>query len=189
VAELAILYAMQSLHETFWNGTPAPEQTTVPDEGECVLNVLIAYQDLAAKEWAMDTWGRVMQLVGNEKIHADTWMIRDLMRPGIFTESIRAAAHADVVVMAVSGMEEIAFDLQVWFDAWLPYRASSACALVALIGHPAPTSPYAANAMDYFREVAQKGGLVFFPRSCELPADSTQIRARNHQPAASNLAS
>jgi hypothetical protein len=41
VAELAILYAMQSLHETIWNGTPAPEQTTVRDEAECLLNVLI----------------------------------------------------------------------------------------------------------------------------------------------------
>ena len=160
---------MQSANATLLEPAPASERTASSAEAGYVLNVTMVYQDRTTREWASEMWGRVAQLVGKESINAVSWRISDLARPGILAEAVQSAAHADVVVAAVSAAEELPSDLYVWFDIWLPRRTRSTGALVALIGLPEAASHQSSHAQEYFQSVARKGGLDFFPQKRLLP--------------------
>lgn len=136
------------------------------------MNVTILYQDPETRAWATEMEARVRQLAGIESIRTATWHISALVRPEVLTEAVRSAAQADVVLVAVSGAEALPLELHVWFDAWLARRAHTAGSLVALVGEPARPSHQTARALDYFRTIAHRGGLDFFPQTRPLRPES-----------------
>jgi len=157
------------------------EQTAARSGAEYVLKVMImmVHQDHATQEWAMEMCGRAKHLVGKESLSAVSWRISDLAQPGILSAAVRSAARADVVVVAVSAAAEVPHDLHVWFDAWLPRRVRITSSLVALIGRPEASCQQASRILDYFRAVARKGGLDFFPAQRLLPMAPVRILERN----------
>src|ERR1017187_4356046 len=146
------------------------EQTVVSDEApvasvECdyVLNVTTIYQDLATREWAAEMSDRLTQLAGSENILAASWGMSDLTRPEILVDAVHSAAHANVIVIAVSAADESHIDLHAWIDNWLPLRSRGG-ALVVLMGLPGEPDHQASLTREYLRAVASKGGLAFLPQ-------------------------
>ena len=166
---------MQSINTTLLEPAPASERTASSAEAGYILNVTMVYQDLTTREWATEMWDRVAELVGKESINAASWRISDLAWPGILADAVQSAAHADVVVVAISAAEELPNDLCVWFDIWLPRRTRSTGALVALIGLPEAASHHASRAQEYFQAIARKGRLDFFPQWQTLPPTSPDL--------------
>jgi len=146
---------------------PSAQAARAYGETEPVLKVATVYQDPLTHHWATELWERVGQLIGGEGVCHQTWKISGLMEPGVFVDSVRAAAEADVLVLSVRDAGELPINLYVWIDAWMPRRAGRAGALVALIG----VSPQSGRAHEYLGAVARRAGLDFLPRERKLPEE------------------
>jgi len=147
-------------------------------EPEAALNVAVAYEDPLTRHWVDELWGRVGQLIGGGSIQRKTWKIADLVHQRVFGDATRAAAKADVLVIAVRDTREVPLILYVWIDAWLPRRAGLPGALVALIGVPAQPSAQAGCTHRLLEMVARRAGLDFLPRECKLPDLSPVLQSR-----------
>ncbi len=141
-------------------------------EDNYALNFVLAYQDRTTQEWAAEIYGRVANLIGKESIRVTSWQISNLVRPGFIADAVRAAALADVIVIAVPAAERLPIDLCVWIGAWVSRRARRPGALVALIGLTRRPDLQAFSTQDFLRMVARKGGLDFFPQERVLPGAS-----------------
>jgi hypothetical protein len=93
----------------------------------------------------------------------------DLTDPRVFMGSVRAAAAADVLVVSVRDTGELPTSLSVWIDAWIPGRAGTTGALVALIGVPPQPDAQSGRAYQYLEVAARKAGLDFLPHERKLP--------------------
>jgi hypothetical protein len=150
---------------------PGAEGATAPSVTEPALNIATVYQDPLTRQWATELWERVGQLVSDEVVWHQSWKISDLMDSRVFTDSVRAASEADVLVVSVRDAGELPIGLYAWIDAWMPSRAGRAGALVALIGVPPEPSAQAGRAHGYLEAVARKAGLDFLPRERKLPEE------------------
>ncbi len=147
-----------------------PEAATVPIVGtEAVLNVATVYQDLLTQRWAAKLWDQVGQLIGGGDVCHKSWMIRELARPGVFVEAVRAAAQADVLVVSLRDAEVLPLNLYTWIDGWLPQRAGRGGALVALVGVPAQPDAECGHTQRLLEAVARSAGLDFLPREQKIP--------------------
>jgi hypothetical protein len=170
---------MHAVDNTFLETVPVAEGLVRQRDSDFELNIVILYQNQTDREWAMATWERVMQMVGDGGIRVVAWKISDLNQQGIFAGSLQDAARADVVMVAISAADRLPSELQLWVDAWLPHRERSTCALVAMVGSPETPFPLGAQTLEYLRAVADLGGLSFFPQQRRLPAVADQVPVRN----------
>jgi hypothetical protein len=142
------------------------------------LNVSVIYQDASTRRWARELWSRVGQLTGNGGICRKSWRISQLGQPAVFCEAVRAAAKADVLLIAMRDTEEVPGILHLWAEAWLPRRARRPGALVALIGVPPQPNAQTSYAHRFLELVARKGGLDYLPRERKLADASVASRRR-----------
>ena len=159
----------------------SPERDPVPrdsKEPEAALNVAVVHEDPLTRYWVDELWGRVGRLIGGGDIHRKTWRISDLVQQGAFADATRAAAKADVLVIAVRDTDELPMILYVWIDAWLPRRAGLSGALVALIGVSAQPATQTGRTHRLLEMVARKAGLDFLPREYKLPEPSAFSQSR-----------
>jgi hypothetical protein len=138
-------------------------------ESETALNVTVVYEDPLTRYWVDELWGRVGRLIGGGEVRRKAWRIGDLVQQAVFGDAARAAAKADVLVIAVRDTKEVPLILYVWIDAWLPRRAGLPGALVALIGVPAQPDAQGGCTLRLLEAVARKAGLDYLPRECKLP--------------------
>jgi hypothetical protein len=167
---------MQSVNVNFLDAAPVSEWSVPRAEAEYALKVTMLYQDITTQEWAKAMWSQVMRLAGQESLRVASWKIGELSWPGMLLAAVQSAAQADVVVVAVSAAEELPLELHAWFDVWLLRRVRRRGALVALINAAEGPGHQASRALDYFRAVARKGGLDFFPEQRATPAASIEIQ-------------
>ncbi len=71
------------------------------------------------------------------------------------------AMRADVLVIAIHAAEGLPLPFYVWTQAWLPHRAGSNVALIALITIPERPSLPLERAREYLRGVARQGRFDF----------------------------
>ena len=144
-----------------------------PSEEQMPLNVAIVYQDAQTREWANQTCARVAQQVRTEPIRSSWWKLDCLEHPLLLQGAAHAAAHADVIIIALYGVETMPFELAHWLETWLEQRAPREGAFVALIGAVQPSDAGANATRKYLREVASRGHLKFIPqvRRMAIPAD------------------
>jgi hypothetical protein len=138
-------------------------------DAEPALRVVTVYQDPLTRHWATELWDRVGQLIGGEGVCRQSWKMSDLTDPRVFMDSVRAAAAADVLVVSVRDTGELPTSLSVWIDAWIPGRAGTTGALVALIGVPPQPDAQSGRAYRYLEVAARKAGLDFLPHERKLP--------------------
>ena len=131
----------------------------------CALNVTAVYEDIRGREWAMELWRRLSQLMGNDAIANNSWSLVELNRPKVFSEAVSAATLADVLVVSFHAGKQLPAVLCAWIDAWLPRRQRQEGALIALIGVTAgqPDAP-SEKVEEYLRAVARRGRLDFLLR-------------------------
>ncbi|MGD0743866.1 MAG: hypothetical protein ABSA45_01815 [Verrucomicrobiota bacterium] len=147
---------------------PAYEAPVAPEESDYVLNVTTIHQDLATREWAAEMCNRLTQMAGSGNIRVGSWSLSDLTQPEILVDAVHSAAHANVIVIAVSAADELPLDLRAWIDLWLPLRTGGG-ALVALMGLPGEPGHQVPRTREHLRAVASKSGLAFLPEERMLP--------------------
>jgi hypothetical protein len=134
------------------------------------LNVVIIYQDPLTWYWASELWDRMGRLIDSGGICRKSWKIGDLTQADVFADSVRAAAKAHVLVVAVRDAGQFPMTLSVWMDAWVPNRVGPAGgALVALIGVAPQPDSQSGRAYKYLESVANRAGLDFLPNERKLP--------------------
>jgi hypothetical protein len=154
---------------------PVPRDS---QESAAALNVTVLYEDPLTRHWVDELWGRVGRLIGGGQIRRKAWRIADLMQQGVLGDATRAAAKADVLVIAVRDTKEVPLILYVWIEAWLPRRAGLPGALVALIGVPAQPDAQVGCTHRLLEMVAGKAGLDYLPRECKLPDPPPDFHSR-----------
>jgi len=160
---------MSSVNVKYLEVTPASGALGSSEEADFGLDVTMVFQDLSSQEWTADVWGQARRLVGEDSISVASWSTSDLARPDLLAEAVRSAAQTEVILVAVSGADELPLDLYVRGDVWLPRRSGRTGALMPLIGQPAETHHQTFSVLEYFEAVARKGGLEYFPQAHLLP--------------------
>ena len=137
-----------------------------------VLNVALVYQDVPSLKWATQVCDRLAQRVGKESIRRTCWEIGRLSDPGKLEDAVLATTQADVIIVSVYDADELPFALCVWTSIWLPRRAPSAGALVALISLPEQPNAQTFRAQNYLRAVARTARMDFLLRERMLAVTS-----------------
>ncbi len=149
--------------------SPLFEPSLITNRPDAALSVITVYQDPLTRQWAAELWDRVGRLIGQEGLCRQCWKMSDLTDPRVFTDSVRAAARADVLVVGVRDSVALPINLYVWVDAWMPGRGGRAGALVALIGVSPQPDAQSGRAHAYLETIAQRAGMDFLPRERKLP--------------------
>jgi hypothetical protein len=142
------------------------------DESKFILSIAGVYQDSVTRDWAMQACHRATRLAGEERIQNTWYSAKSLGDPGTFSEAVRAALVADVIVVSVHAADPLPPGLHAWFDAWLPRRPSRAGALAAVIGVAEPPEPQSVRTFEFLRSVASKAQLDFIPQVRQRPGAS-----------------
>jgi hypothetical protein len=150
-------------------GSSCAAEAAEPEE--VALKVAVVYQDPLTHQWADELWDRVGRLLDSVGTHRESWAIQQLRDSGTFASAAKAAAAADVVVIAVRGAGEMPLILRGWIDAWVPRRGERTGALVTLIGLPSYPDAQAHLTLEYFETVAHEAGLDFLPHERKLPEE------------------
>ena len=138
--------------------------TETTDLGMC-LKICATYQDTLSREWTRTVLNRTAYLVGSESLQCTWWKMDFLSHPLVLTEAVKAAAQADVLIVAVQGTDTVPEELAHWTDEWLVQRREKAGALIALVGLPDRADSPAPVTLEYLRRAATQGGLDFLPQS------------------------
>lgn len=133
------------------------------------LNVAIVYQDAQTREWANQTCARVAQQFRTEPIRSSWWKLDCLEHPLLLQGAAEAAAHADIIIVAMYAMDTLPFALVHWVETWLEQRGARAGAFVALIGASDAADAGVLSTREDLREVARRGDLHFLSQVKELP--------------------
>ncbi len=138
---------------------------------EAALHLTVVYEDAVTRHWAWELWGRVGQLAGQGGIYRESWRFAELAEPEIFADAVKAAAKADVLVIALRETELVPPILRMWVDGWLRRRAGRPGALVALIGVPAQPGAETGGVHRLLEIAARQAELDYLPRERKLPEE------------------
>jgi hypothetical protein len=157
------------------------EAKPAPDESAYDLRLVLAYEDLLTRTWALDSFEAVPP-AGRAQIQLTEWRIHRLLESKEFPDSVGAAARADIIVVALHATDELPIPLYVWIDAWLPRRARRAGALVTWIGVAGFTDSHSSHAHQYLHAVARRAGLDFLSNERRQPTDSSHFPSSRGSP-------
>jgi len=146
--------------------------TIAPVNTAYTLNTTGVYQDLATRDWALQTCRLAIELAEVEQVEC-TWYKADFLAdPEILQDAIRAALTADVIVVSIYAADELPPALYVWIEAWLPRRLLREGALEALVGVAEPLDSHSVRTHEYLQAVARKGQLDYFSQERRRPVSS-----------------
>lgn len=125
------------------------------------LDVAVLYEDARTRGWVQHMCGHVAQQIHSEPVRSSWWKIECLGHPLLLEGAVKAAAEADVVIVALYAAPELVPELAVWTDRWMKRRQRADGALVALVGvvEPAGTSPL--RTLAYLEDLARRGNLQY----------------------------
>jgi hypothetical protein len=100
------------------------------------------------------------------EIHRDDWSFSELEHPKFFTEALELAATADMLVIAVSGVNDLPQFFIEWLNDWIRSRAHIETALILAISSDAPLSelPHCASILS----LPRADGLSIFATTINL---------------------
>jgi hypothetical protein len=125
-----------------------------------ILKAVLVYEDFTAgvrARWFCERFVRLLD-VGLEEANwsFDALRIREIMKGAAGT-----ARKADLVMLSVSGRNELPGTIERWLDMWVWLLDSEDPALVALFD--ASASRYTCSIRAYLGSVAREAGIDFFP--------------------------
>ncbi|MCL5099096.1 MAG: hypothetical protein M1608_16485 [Candidatus Omnitrophica bacterium] len=139
------------------------------------LHLVVLCQDAATSVWARQVYSRVIRLVGHEWVRRRQWNIAQLEIDNIFQTSLQDAIHADIIIVSMQNGSSIPPKLKDWMDSWLSCRDNEVGALIALVGAPSDAGAQPPCVLDYLQQVAQRGGLDFFPQLFTEPREHVKL--------------
>jgi hypothetical protein len=141
-----------------------------PEASGISLNIAGVYQDSLTRDWALQTCRMATQLAEGGRFQNNWYDAHSLSDHGILSDAVHAALEADVIVVSVYAADELPLNLYVWFQAWMPRRASRVGALAALIGIAEPPDVRYVRTVEYLQAVARRAQLDFIPQQRKRPS-------------------
>ena len=143
-----------------------------PLENSDQLTVVIAFEDAASRQWALQTYGQIIHQMDESEARVRTvwWKLDALMDAGLARTAAQSAAGADMIVIAAHGDRELPSETKTWIKQWLPHKAYGGSALVALLDgqHYGP-------AHRFLQTAASRGNMDFLYRPVEIVRHSLPI--------------
>jgi hypothetical protein len=125
-------------------------------------DVIVVYEDEASREQARGVCERLARSFWEEvEFEIDWWRFRYLADPEIGQAAARAAADADVVVVAAQAGHELPAPVRNWMEKWVTRRTGRESVLVALIGTKGGWAADRLPVCAYLRTVAQRAHMDF----------------------------
>jgi len=132
------------------------------------FKILTVGEDFAAVMRAQELSRQLaVDLEPDFALSSDAWKFETLDNLRLGTEAAKAAAEADMIIIAASGEYELPAQVKNWFERWLPLKRKGVTALVALRDDHDQTFYENSPLCAYLRWVARKWGLDFFSNSAE----------------------
>ncbi len=125
-------------------------------EAEQVVNVVVVYEDAAARPWAQERCEQMFRRASRENVRTTWWNLNELRDPAVLAGAVSKAMRAEVVVGATRATEGFPLPIYVWAGSWLPHRMHGSGTLVALIASPKEPGFSRNRAADYFRAMAAR---------------------------------
>jgi hypothetical protein len=125
-----------------------------------ILKAVLVYEDFTAgvhARWFCEKFVRLLDV----KLEETNWSFDALRIRDIMKGAAGAARKADLVMLSVSGRNELPATIETWLDMWLWLLDSEDPAFVALFD--ASGSRYTCSIRAYLGSVAHEAGIDFFP--------------------------
>ncbi len=129
-------------------------------------SIVLVYADVATGARALRVFDRATSRFKSEiDFKVSSWGFDALRDPRVAEVAAKAAADADVVIVAGTTGSKLPDAAHAWLQAWPPLRRHQPGALVALFSgfDPAGFSP--APTRDYLRDLARRAGMDFLTPS------------------------
>lgn len=123
----------------------------------------VFYENDAARELALQLCSSLTRKFARDLEFAFTWWrFKYLDEPAVAREALQAANGADMLLVAVEGMEDLPAPVKAWFESCLAERKVAGGALVT-IRSPADDQKPSAWRSNYFQSVAERAQLDYLP--------------------------
>lgn len=129
------------------------------------LNVLIAYENLAAGQRAMRLcWNLACQQEGDLSLHPRLWRLDLVADPVYAGFAIADAVQAELFIVSISSQAELSKPARHWLKLCLAIarKQATSAAMVALLGTDDQINESYSPNFQFLRSVAQEAGLEFF---------------------------
>ena len=158
------------------NGTST---TPALGRGRSSFDLVVAYEDAATRHRALHLSHHLsQQFADDHEFHCSWWKFDHLANRVLREQAAHAAAHANMIVLAVNARPKLPALQAEWIESWLPLRRlhrtrSVNGALVALVALMTGTEPTIAaevrQTTEQLRQIADAARLDFFAHAFELP--------------------
>ncbi len=153
--------------------SPQPIRVNFPS-GKCriglSLNIAVAYEDEATREWANQTTEQITVLVGASCARIAWWSAGQLNNPSVRSEAVRSAGLADILIVSIRAAARVSAGLHAWIVWGLASRSRPEGLLVAQLGTGALPGVPSVHVRSYSEALARANGLDFLPCERELAA-------------------
>jgi hypothetical protein len=130
---------------------------------DLALNVLVAYEDVAAGKRAKGTCDSLVKNLGQDwKVKTHVVSFKMLEVPEWLCSAASDAARADIIVVSCQG-NTLPRCVEDWVALWVT-RSPRAIALVALFASPPDSFGQQSASLDYLESVGRLSGIPFFSR-------------------------
>jgi hypothetical protein len=127
--------------------------------------VVIAYEDAASRNSAVQLCGRVFQsFSGDLEFQADWWAFKYLDTPELGTQAVDEAADSDLLIISADSRGEFPQAIKYWFERWLSKLSSREHPDRALV-----SLAIARLKEDYLRGLAFRANLDYLPLGNSAP--------------------
>ncbi len=132
-------------------------------EARATMNVVIAYDDIAAGQHAVRILGDVADNFGGDiELRPQLWAFRFLETPEWRVLAGRDVLDADMLIISTSSESELPAAVRSWFNSCLTQRCGADLAVIALLGRPGKLDePYSAR-FQFVQRAVREASVDFF---------------------------
>lgn len=139
-------------------------------EAPAACEVVVLYEDELSRDRARGVCERLARSFWEQvEFEIGWWRFRYLADPDIGQADARAAAEADIVIVAAQASHALPAPVRNWLEKWVSHRAAHESVLVALIGTEGGWAADQLPVCAYLRTVAQRAGMDFLAPTGQEP--------------------
>ena len=158
-------------------------------EPKQTISVVMVYEDYATGLRAKRLYDELCrQLEPDCELNQSMWKFEVLGVPRLGTVAAEEAAEADMIIVSMSGENELPKTVADWLETWLGEKVGQSSALVTLFDETEEEENQCETIQWHLRQVARRGGMSFFSNpagSSDWVREQTPERIRFHGRAAS----
>jgi hypothetical protein len=141
-------------------------------EPSAPFKVLVVYEEFVSHQKAMEVCTLLARQLTTLDFQCVSWSFEQLSRPGIAEEAARAAADADVIVIATNNSRDLPMSAKAWNERWLAKDRTRQATLIGIVGTPDGREAEASPVGGYLAALAADGGVQFYSCTFALPPDT-----------------